>query len=131
MPRHTQLAFFLLLAATLHGCSVLPEPPPRPSNVPPDAIRLGGSKASWWVKCVHQAGANRCSVFNGGGAVLEDNSVYRPYDGGPAVEAPDLRIVPQRSMIQRLYLLNGRILLLDRVFDSHKAAIDLQRGVKR
>jgi hypothetical protein len=121
----------LLTIMFLSACSPWPELPPRPANVPVDAVRLGGAKASWWVKCAYKSGANVCSVFNSGGQVLEDNSVYRPYDGEPPVSDEELRIDPKRSMIERLYLENGRILILARTFDYHKAALDTLRGGQR
>lgn len=117
-----------LSAVLLPSCSPWPELPPRPANVPLDAVRLGGAKASWWVKCGYKSGVNVCTVFNSGGQVLEDNSVYRPYDGGPPVPDQELRIDPKRSMIQVIYLENGRILILARAFESQKSAIDAQWG---
>jgi hypothetical protein len=121
----------LLTIVFLSACSPWPELPPRPANVPVDAVRLGGAKASWWVKCAYKSGVNVCSVFNSGGQVLEDNSVYRPYDGGPPVPDQELRIDPRRSMIQVIYLENGRIIILARAFDIQKSAIDAERAGRR
>ncbi|MCX6545524.1 MAG: hypothetical protein NTV05_14080 [Acidobacteria bacterium] len=131
MCQRFRMVHFLLVIVLLQGCSIWPELPPRPPNVPVDAVRLGGAKAQWWVKCSYKSGANVCRVFNGGGVVLEDDSVYRPYDGGPPVPEQELRIDPHQSMIQRLYLENGRILLLARAFDFHKGAIDAMGRAKR
>ena len=129
-PRIRLLSAGFLVSGLL-ACSVWPEPAPRPPNVPADAVCLGGPKAQWWVKCSYLVDGNVCTVFNGDGLVLENNSVYRPYDGGPPVQENELRIAPRHSMIQCLYLENGRILILERAFDFHKRAIDLERGVKR
>ncbi len=129
--RQAGLLVLLLAVALLPACSLWPELPPRPANVPVDAVRLGGAKASWWVKCGYKSDVNVCSVFNSGGHVLEDNSVYRPYDGGPPVPDEELRIDPKRSMIDVLYLENGRIIILARAFDYHKRAIDAERAWRR
>lgn len=131
MPGHARLMFSLLAATTLQACSVWPEPPARPANVPMAAVRLGGPKAYWWVSCVYEDRVNRCTVFNAGGVILEDNSVYRPYDGGAPVPSYELRIETRHSSIDCLYLENGRILILERAFDFHKRAIDFERGLGR
>jgi hypothetical protein len=121
----------MLVTLLFLACSPWPDLPPRPSNVPADAVRLGGAKASWWVKCSHKEKTNVCTVFNSGGEVLEKDSPYRPYDGGPPVPDQALRIDPKRSMIERLYLDNGRILILARTFEFHKSAIDALRAGHR
>jgi hypothetical protein len=119
----------VLVIVLLQACS-WPEAPPRPPNVPLDAVRFGGAKGQWWVKCSYKSGVNACTVFNSGGLVLWD-SVYRPYDGGPPVPERELRIVWRDSQLQELHLENGRILIQERVFDEIKGAIELRRGGKR
>lgn len=119
------------IIALMQACSLWPDLPPRPPNVPQEAIRLGGPKAQWWVKCEYRPPMDRCTVYNSGGEVLYDNAEYRPYDGGDAVAERDLVIDPKRSSIQVLYLENGRIIILARAFDSHKRDIDAARGEHR
>jgi hypothetical protein len=121
----------LLTLAILPACSPWPELPPRPANVPVDAVRLGGAKASWWVKCWYKSGANVCTVFNSGGLVLQDESIYRPYDQGPPVPEGELRIDPKRSMTSVLYLENGRVLIVGKDFDFFKRGLDAQRSGHR
>jgi hypothetical protein len=118
----------LLIVVLLQACSPWPELPPRPPNVPVDAVRLGGAKASWWVKCSYKSGVNVCTVFNSGGQVLQHESVYRPYDQGQPVPEQELRIDPKRSMTSVLHLENGRILIIGTDFDFFKRGIDAERG---
>jgi hypothetical protein len=120
--------YLFVIALFLPACSPLPELPPRPSNVPVDAVRLGGAKASWWVKCGYKSGANVCTVFNSGGLVLQDESMYRPYDQGPPVPEGELQIDPKRSMTSVLYLENGRVLIVGKDFDFFKRGLDAQRS---
>ena len=113
------------------GCTVFPELPPRPPNVPPDAIRLGGAKAQWWVKCTYRSGADVCTVFNSGGVVIDDNAEYRPYDGGASIPEQELRIDPKGSTPNVLYLENGRIIISVKGFDFLKEGVDPARGRHR
>jgi hypothetical protein len=121
----------IAIIALTQACSLWPDLPPRPPNVPQDAIRLGGPKAQWWVKCTYTSAIDRCTVYNSSGKVLDDNAEYRPYDGGDAVAERDLLIDAKRSTTQVLYLENGRIIILARAFDSHKRDIDVTRGEHR
>lgn len=114
-------------AGILASCSPWPEPPPRPENVPPDAVRVYGPKTWWWFKCWYDGKTDRCQIFNERGAVL-NNDVYRPYDGGPVVQEEDLRIDVQRSGPPIVWLENGRILLPDSDFQAQKAFVDTFRG---
>jgi hypothetical protein len=131
MRRLKTVVALALTAALWGGCSVFPELPPRPPNVPQDAIRLTGSKTQWWVKCAYRPPTDVCTVYNSGGKVLYDNAEYRPYDGGDPVAERDLRIAPERSSIQVLYLKNGRIIILARAFDFQKRVVDADRGQHR
>lgn len=129
MKRLVAVVSVALTVVVSPGCSVFPDPPPRPANVPPDSVRLGGPKAYWWAKCTYQSGVDLCSVWNSGGELLESESgQFLPYDGGAAVAQPDLVIVPDRSGLQVLRLENGRILLLARAFQSQKQDLDQNRG---
>ena len=122
----------LISAALMYGCSVSPEWPPRPDNVPADSVRIGHRKTSWWIKCWREDDINKCQVFNSGGEVLY-NEIFRPYDGGPVVGEGDLRIDPRRSDVTSIYLENGRILLPTTDFERHKQWIDdiRKHGVQR
>ena len=100
----------LLLLLVSGACSPFPDLPPRPANVPPDAIRLGGAKASWWVTCAVKSDANVCQVFNSGGLLLIDDA-FLPLDGGSPVSTRDLRINVRESQIGSLCLENGRVLV--------------------
>ena len=127
MSRRVSACPLMLMFALLPACSMEPELPPRPPNVPVDALLIVRSKSPWWVKCSYKSGADVCTVFNARGDVLIDNSVYLPYDGGaPALER-ELQI-SQHSMPQRLYLENGRILIQGRFFDEIKKDIDAGRA---
>jgi hypothetical protein len=125
--------FIPVLGAVLLLQACYPWPrqlPPRPANVPADATRIEGSKTQWWVSCRYTVGTNVCRVFNAGGVVITDE-VYRPYDGGPAVQEQDLRIDAGRSHTNVLYLQSGRILIAGSEFDYFKRAIDEARSEKR
>jgi hypothetical protein len=124
------LASCILTALLLLGCSPswpFEELPPRPANVPADAVRLGGAKASWWVKCVYRPDGNTCQMFNSGGKLLWDER-YLPYDGGRPVAENELQIDAKKSMISELHLRNGRILISERGFDHFKQALDNERA---
>lgn len=129
MRKRSPVICLLLMLVLLQACTLWPEVP-RPANVPMDAVRFGGPKAQWWVKCWYKSGVDVCTVFNSGGVVLWD-SVYRPYDGGPPVPEGELRIVWRASQLQELHLENGRILIQDRVFDEIKGEIDRRPGRRR
>jgi hypothetical protein len=125
-------ARLLLIVALPSGCSIWPELlPPRPPNVPPDAVRLRGGEAQWWVKFTYRSRANLCTVFNSAGVVLDDNAEYRPYDGGAPIPEQELRIDPKRSMPSVLYLENGRVIISVKGFDLLKQAVDASRSGNR
>jgi hypothetical protein len=121
----------LLAAWCVAACGDFPSDiPPRPANVPKDAVQLFGSKTCWYVKCAYGGNANSCQVFNAGGVLIEDGA-YRPYDGGRPVAESELQIDAKESMIDVLRLKNGRILILARAFDTHKRALDNERAGRR
>jgi hypothetical protein len=128
------IRFGLIVAAAVLlvvSCSPSPrELPQRPSNVPIDAVRIGGSKRYWWIRCTYKAGENVCAVFNAGGVLLEAG-LYRPYDGGPAVPENELRIDTSRSMTSCVYLENGRVLVDDRDFDFLERLLDRDSRLRR
>ena len=126
-----RMALLLLTVVPVQACSIGPELPPRPPNVPPDAVRIYGSKTQWWVKCEYESGADMCTVFNGGGRVLWDNAEYRAYDGGPPVPQRDLRIDPKRSQVELLYLENGRLIVRAEHFEFWKRWLDAAGGQRR
>jgi hypothetical protein len=116
----------LLLAA----CGDFPSDiPPRPANIPKDAVQLFGGKTCWYVKCSYRPEGNTCQMFNAGGTLLWDER-YLPYDGGLPVAENDLQIDAKKSMISELRLKNGRILISERGFDGFKRALDNERGAK-
>ncbi len=124
-------ARLLLIVALLPACSIWPEVPPRPPNVPPDAVRLRGGEAQWWVKCTCRSGADLCTVFNSAGVVLHESAEYRPYDGGTPIPEQELRIDPKQSMPSVLYLENGRVIISVKGFDFLKQVVDASRGRPR
>jgi hypothetical protein len=114
---------------TICGCSIFSELPPRPENVPQDAVRVGGSKGQWWIKCWREGDANKCHVFNAKGETIY-NEEFRPYDGSTTVKDEHLKVDPRRSDVTSIYLDNGRILLPTTDFERHKKGIDDIRKVQ-
>lgn len=111
------------LSLLVQACSSTNPEPPRPKNVPLDAVRLGHAKGPQRAVCSFEKAVNRCRVFNAGGVLLRDD-VFLPYDGGPAVPAADLRIRWQCSQIDSLCLENGRYLLPRTDFERHKELLE-------
>jgi hypothetical protein len=69
----------------------------RPAGVPPEAVRIVGSKTEWWVTCHYRAGADVCQVLNAAGNLVYDEE-YKPCDGRPPVQEQELRIDVSHSM---------------------------------
>ncbi len=89
------LTLIALLGAVLAACQSTGSRP-RPANVPQDAVRVVGGKSHEWMRCEYAANVNTCQIYNAGGLVLRDE-IYRPYDGGDAVRAEDLKIDADES----------------------------------
>ena len=100
----------------------------RPDGVAADAVVVtGGQLGGWWQQCTASTAgqAVRCRIWNRGGLVLHDEE-FLPYDGGTAPTADELKIEPNPKFRggDRIFLVNGRILLPRSRFDGLKKFID-------
>jgi hypothetical protein len=59
----------VILVALLVGCSVVP--PPRPSEVPGDAVYSGGPKGGYWLQCDEGEQLRECRVFHTTGSLYQ------------------------------------------------------------
>jgi hypothetical protein len=83
------------------------------------------------VTCSLRGGENVCKAFNAGGLLIQDDDIYKPYDGGPPVDQQHLRIDAEHSDPGQLMLENGRILLRLKEFDWRKRLLDEEHGGRR
>lgn len=132
----TVLAAYLALYLAVSGCKLLENQPVllehrRPANVPDDAALVDQPKGGLWQRCVaeKEGNANRCQIYNWGGALLYDE-VFLPYDGGGAVNQVDIKI-PRYAPLSgpdRVCLQNGRILIPKSRYDEVKRHLDWATG---
>jgi hypothetical protein len=114
-------------------------PPRRPAFVPDDAVRLPTVKGNYYEKCTvdRTANVNRCTVFvvkeASTGIPAFDNEVFRPYDGGSAVNADQLKIVECKydrgPMV--ICLSNGRTLIAESYWNVTKPSLDADKSWPR
>lgn len=101
--------------------------PKRPSNVPNGAVAVSIPKSNYlWKYCWYEPADthDHCRVFNGNGLIVVDD-IFDPYDGGPPVQSPELRMDGRRSFGDWVWLENGRILLPRSNFDQVKKLLDV------
>ena len=103
--------------------------PPRPGNVPEDAVRISETKGTdIWQKCFYdeQGGGVRCEIFNTGGDLFH-NEVFVPYVGDMPRSQQELQIVP-RGGPDWVELANGTILIPRSQYDRIKNFLDWMNG---
>lgn len=114
----------LCLACLAAGCSMPQEDMTRPTNVPIGAVAVRGGKSHWWIECERNRISNHCRVFNAGGDVLYDEA-FNPADGGAPLEDDEIEVEHRGTAPGRIFMKNGRVLLVGSRFASEKDLLDL------
>ena len=97
-------AAVLLVAVSACEREIGPDPrPPRPADVPRDAVWLAGTVYSWriapkssWASCapIHPDGGTRCVLYLPQGGLYRSGLLIADDGGTPAVSAHDIRDCP-------------------------------------
>jgi hypothetical protein len=110
--------FSTLVISVFLACNTTP---PRPANVPSQAVFVEGAKNGWWANCTFIASSNinQCSVYGVSGNVILEGE-FKPFDGGSPVSPDQLMIDNKNSLssIHRICLKNGRVLIPVSLFDQ-------------
>src|SRR5690606_35781781 len=60
---NSKLFLAILFLAIVFSCEKVVMPPPRPVNVPSDAIWAGGVDGGDWIRCVKYKNCFQCAIF--------------------------------------------------------------------